>query len=267
MKPLCFIPVAFAVALPLAAAEQPDPTKISFFSEEVLPILETHCYKCHGAEDKLKGGLRLTSREGLLHGGELGAAYDAENPGASMFLEMISYKDDEHQMPPKSKLADAEIATLTKWIVEMSAIYDPAKEIHGELAQHGASHITEADFDYWAYRKVERPEPPKVASADAGANPIDAFVLAGLEEAGLEPNPKASRAVLARRAYYNLIGLPPTPEEVRAFVEDPRPDSEAWIALIDNLLGEIGVDISRADRLASSLTQPGPTRHKDGAQD
>ncbi|MFT5470901.1 MAG: mono/diheme cytochrome c family protein [Verrucomicrobiales bacterium] len=232
MKPISLIFAAvLAFSLP-APAQEPTPTQLSFFNDQVLPILETQCFKCHGAEEKLKGGLRLTSREGLLHGGELGTTLNAENPAASLVLEMISYRDDEHQMPPKSKLSDAEIATLTKWVVEMGAVYDPAKEIHGALVEHGGTHIKEEDFQYWAYKKLETPLVP----AANVKSPIDAFVLTALSETGIEPNGRASRQVLARRAFYNLIGLPPTPAEVEKFVADPRPDSEAWAALIDDLL-------------------------------
>ncbi|MEM7015654.1 MAG: DUF1549 domain-containing protein, partial [Verrucomicrobiota bacterium] len=226
--------IALAALLTSAAAQDADPAHTAYFAEKVHPILEANCYKCHGDDDTLKGGLRLTSHEGFLHGGELGSSYDEAEPAKSLFLEMISYKDDEHQMPPKSKLSDEDIATLTKWIVEMGAVYDPAKEIKGALVDHGGSHIKEEDFEYWAYRKVVRPEVPN--SKSEIRSPIDAFILADLAAAGISPNDLASRQVLVRRAFYNLIGLPPTPAEVEKFVNDPRPDPEAWEALIDDLL-------------------------------
>ena len=208
-----------------AFEKKPTPEQAAFFAQNVHPILEAHCYKCHGAEDKLKGDLRLTSREGLLHGGELGPAFDAENPAASLLLEMISYKDDEHQMPPKSKLSEAQIATLKRWVVEFGGLYDPAKEIRGALVQRG-QHIQAEDFEYWAYKPVKRPN----------GGSLDHFIDAKLKTAGIPANRRASRETLARRASYNLTGLPPTPEEVAKFVADPRPHEEAWAALIDDLL-------------------------------
>ncbi len=213
---------------PVFAAESGD-GKFAFFDTRVLPLLESKCYECHGAKDKLKGGLRLTSREGLLHGGELGPAFDESAPAKSFLLEMISYKDDEHRMPPKNKLSDEEIAILTKWIGE-GAAYNPQKEIRGALAEK-SGHITEADFSYWAYQPVRRPKPPNTAK-----NPIDAFINARLQAAGLEPNPRASRQTLIRRAFYDLTGLPPKIAEVRRFVDDPRPLEEAWRELLTDLL-------------------------------
>ncbi len=209
----------------LAFEKKPTPEQAAFFAQNVHPILETHCYKCHGAEEKLKGDLRLTSREGLLHGGELGPAFDAENPAASLLLEMISYKDENHQMPPKKKLSEAEMATLRRWVVEFGAIYDPAKEIRGALVHRG-EHIQPEDFEYWAYKPVKRPQ---------GAS-IDHFIDENLRQAKISPNRRASRETLARRAFYNLTGLPPTPQEVAKFVDDPRPHDEAWAALINDLL-------------------------------
>ena len=210
-------------------AEESSPDRLAHFDNQVLPLLESKCFKCHGSGEKLKGGLRLTSREGLLHGGELGPSYDETEPSKSNLLQMISYKDDEHRMPPKAKLSDEEIAILTKWISE-GAFYNPEKEIRGPLAEKSQP-ITEADFDYWAYKPIERPVVP-----DKAIHPIDAFVNARLRAEGLEPNRRASRQTLIRRAFYDLTGLPPTIAEVRNFVKDPRPDDEVWRALLADLL-------------------------------
>jgi len=221
--------IILSIALLLASRSSGAEEHV-FFTQEVLPILKAQCYKCHGEEEKLKGGLRLTSREGLLHGGDLGAAFDEANPAASLFLAMISYKDDEHQMPPKAKLSDKDAATLKRWI-EMGAPYDPAQELKGALASKTPTHITEKDFEYWAYKPVQpTPVPP------GAANPVDAFLNAELKAKGLNANPRASRATLIRRAYYDLLGLPPTPEAVERFVKDARPEAEAWNALIEELL-------------------------------
>ena len=210
-------------------AAEPNPEEIAFFDDQVLPLLKSKCYKCHGGEETLKGGLRLTSREGLLHGGELGSAVDETSRRKSRFLEMISYKDDEHQMPPKAKLSDDEIEIFTQWIVR-GAVYNPKNEIRGPLPEK-TKHITAEDFEYWAYRPVERPKVPEKTE-----NPIDAFINADHLAAGIKANPRASRQTLIRRAFYDLTGLPPTIDEVRRFVDDPRPFNEAWSELIADLL-------------------------------
>jgi len=217
--------------LGLLRAETATPEQLAFFNDEVLPILEEQCFRCHGAEDHVKGEFRITSREGLLHGGELGAGIDLQYPAKSILLQMISYKDENHEMPPKSKLKDAEIATLTKW-VESGALYDPAKEIHGELVEHG-KFVTEEDFEYWAYKPVSRPEVPSQA---AGQHPVDAFLGKRMAEQKVPANDRADRQTLIRRAYYDLIGLPPSPEAVEAFIADSRSDEIVWQELIEDLL-------------------------------
>ena len=212
-RSLPFLLAPFFLQL-VAAAPTPTPEQIKFFDEKVFPVLESKCFKCHGGEDKLKGGFRVTSYEGMVHGGEIGSALDKENPAKSLFLEMISYKDDEHMMPPKSKLPPEEMAALTKWVTEMGAVFNPGKEIRGPLHVK-EQHIQPEDFEYWAYKKVERPEPPR-----GNQHPVDGFIAHQLDEAGLEANPRASRQVLIRRATYDLTGLPPTPEEVEKFVSE-----------------------------------------------
>ncbi len=207
----------------------------AYYKEKVFPILEANCFKCHGGEDKLKGGFRVTSREGLLRGGELGSGYNPDAPDESLLLEMVSYKDDEHQMPPKEKLAPEHLAVLTEWF-SRGAPYDPALEIAGDPAEHKRSHISDEDRKYWAYQTVNETPVPKAPDATWARNPVDAFISAKLADSGLSPSPRATRQVLVRRAYYDLIGLPPTPEEVAKFVNDPRPEEEAWCDLIEDLL-------------------------------
>ena len=211
-----------------------------FYKDKVLPILEEHCFKCHGAEEKLKGNFRVTSREGLLRGGDYGPGFDEENPAGSLFLEMISYADEDYQMPPKAKLPDEQIAILTEWIV-MGAPYDPELEIHGSADEGRGMTITEADRNYWAYVPVTAPELPEIPASHAGflegGNEIDAFVAAKLAEAGLQPNGPAPARRLVRRLFYDLIGLPPTPTEVESFATAFASDPEgAYNALLDDLL-------------------------------
>ncbi|MFT5127183.1 MAG: hypothetical protein ACI8W8_000784 [Rhodothermales bacterium] len=202
----------------------------AFFENEVHPILETHCFKCHGGEE-VKVGFRLSNREDLLKGGELGAAIDLDAPEKSYLLEMISYKDQDHQMPPRGKLSQAERDTLKKWVMA-KVPFKAELERHFEEEAHlgfDPTKVTDETKSAWAYQPVKRPEVPKAA-----AHPVDAFIQKQLAENGLKPNPRADRRTLVRRAYYDLTGLPPTPEEVEAFVKDESPN--AWETLIDDLL-------------------------------
>jgi hypothetical protein len=208
----------------------------AYFKETVYPLLQENCFKCHGGESELKGDFRLTSRDGLLHGGHYGSAYDADDPAASVLLEMISYKDADHQMPPKGKLSDEARTILATWI-EMGAPYDPALEIKGTATERRGFSVTEEDRAWWAYRPVSEVAPPEVADAAWRENGIDAFVRAQLDREGLTPNHEATPGVLIRRLYYDLIGLPPTSEAVEAFVtasaEDP---GAAYRAAVEDLL-------------------------------
>lgn len=219
-----------------AHAQDADDSR--FYAEKIHPLLEANCFKCHGGSNKLKAEFRITSRDGLLRGGELGQAIDLQNPSASLLLEMISYKDSEHQMPPKAKLAADEIALLREW-VEKGVPYDPVLEIAGDPSEATRHSFTVSDEDraWWSYVPVGDVNVPKVAAAEWNENPIDAFVFAQLDDATLKPNSLASPRTLIRRISYDLIGLPPTPAEVNAFetVFAADPD-KAWRSLIDDLL-------------------------------
>ncbi len=209
----------------------------AFYRDRVHPILEENCFRCHGREDHLRGEFRLTSRAGLLRGGQFGPGYDGENPEKSLLLEMVSYKDEHHQMPPRAKLPDAELAILQEWI-RRGAPYDPELEIRGAASElERGFTISEDDRDLWAYRPLNRTGPPPVAEGAWVANAVDQFVLARLEEAGLRPIPDAPAAALVRRVYYDVIGLPPTPGQVRQFVSASAEDPEkAYAELVEKLL-------------------------------
>lgn len=226
-------------ALALAADEPVKFTdeQVRFFEREVEPILRENCFKCHGNDlKKLRGGLYLKSRAGLLRGGDIGDVVDFENPDKSYLLKQINYTDPEHQMPPSGKLPQKQIDTLTRW-VETGAPWSPdtADGLPLELLVERGK-LTDEDRAYWAYQRVKRPDVPRVSDAPAGwsKHAIDAFILARLRAADLKPNPQASKATLARRVYYDLIGLPPTPAQVKAFVDDNDP--KAYEKLIEHLL-------------------------------
>lgn len=221
--------------MPFAAAEG-EAVGRTYFKKTVYPLLKENCFRCHGGESELKGDFRLTSREGLLQGGHYGSAYDAEDPAGSVLLEMISYKDADHQMPPKGKLSDEARVILANWI-EMGAPYDPELEIKGTATERRGFTVTDEDRAWWAYRPVSAAAPPTVADAAWQENGIDAFVREQLDREGLSPNPPATPQVLIRRLYYDLIGLPPTPAEIEEFAAASAEDSEAaWRAAVEELL-------------------------------
>jgi hypothetical protein len=209
--------------------------QIASFENEVLPILQKSCFKCHGAEEKVKGDLNLTNRKALLEGGASGAVVDLKKPEASLLLKAIHYKDENCRMPPKGKLADKEIAVLEKWVTDglpVSADRLGGADVAKTPAKGGV--VTEEAKRYWAYKPVKRSVVPEVKDQGWVKTPIDAFILAKLEAKGLKPVKPAEKTALIRRAYYDLTGLPPTPEQVDEFVNDKSPN--AWEKLIDRLL-------------------------------
>ena len=230
------ITVVGAVEFPSRADDQKaeskfTPQQVAHFEKEVLPVLTKHCLKCHGAEEKVKGELYLTSRKTILEGGSTGPAVDLKNPAESLILKAIHYKDEHYQMPPKGKLADRDIAIIEKWVKDGLPV--SADRLGGEIAKK-SGFITEEAKKYWAYQPVRRSAAPEVRDRGWVKTPIDAFILAKLDAKNLRPVKPADRGALARRAYYNLTGLPPTPEVIDAFVADRSAD--AWEKLIDKLL-------------------------------
>ena len=234
LKSLCAVLGVFAFNpfVLRAADSQFTPDQMAFFEKDVRPLLEANCFKCHGGEAKVKAGLYLTSRAGLLRGGKTGPAIDTKEPEKSLLIDMLSFRDDDHSMPPDGKLDAAKIATLTKWI-KLGAPWAGKEAPLPDLVTTPEQKVKTAE-DWWAYKKLKRPAAPVVKNAQWVRSPIDNFILDGVEKAGLSPAPEASRAVLIRRAYYDLTGLPPTPEEVNAFIGDKSPD--AYEKLVDRLL-------------------------------
>jgi mono/diheme cytochrome c family protein len=216
----------------LLVAEEVDADGLALYQSQIAPLLKEHCYKCHGA-GQVKGGLRLVSRSGLLSGGDSGPALDLVRPEDSLLLEAVNYKT--YEMPPSGKLPAEEIALLTRWVQQGAPMPDvPAGDQSTAPAAHGSPEVNDQTRSHWAFQPVVRPEVPRVSHPDWVSNPIDAFLLARLDSAGLTPAPPADRAVLVRRLYYDLIGLPPTPEQVAAFLADDSP--RAYERLVDELL-------------------------------
>lgn len=196
------------------------PDELAFFEKNIRPVLVNQCYKCHSAAEKIKGGLALDTKAGTLAGGESGhPAIVPGQVGESLLFEAISWSNADMQMPPKEKLPADVIANFKKWI-EMGAP-DPRE---GTTQGGGKREIDiAAGRKHWSFVKPEKSAPPSVQNTAWPRTDIDRFVLAELEAKGLEPVADADRQTLIRRLAYDLTGLPPTPDEVRAFVQDTSP--------------------------------------------
>ncbi len=204
-----------------------------FYITQVKPILEAHCFACHGNDpEELRGSLALNSRAAILQGGDSGAAVDLESPAESLLLRAINY--DTYEMPPSGKLPARKIEILAKW-VEMGLPFPAAEEVEIAPPAHSSvPQVTEETKRWWSFQPVKRPEVPRVAQQSWPRNEVDNFILCRLEQVSLPPAPEATRQQLIRRASYDLIGLPPTPAQVDAFVNDPDPN--AYENLIEDLL-------------------------------
>jgi len=209
-----------------------DAEAVAFFQQKVKPLLEARCFECHAENSKrLEGGLRLDARPFVLKGGDSGPAAVAGKPDESLFIEAVNYESFE--MPPKGRLPEGEIAIFRKWI-----------ELGMPWSEDGLNvEVVEEEFplearkrEHWAWQPISPGTAPDVKAADWPTDNFDRYVLAKLEAQGLRPNPDADRAALIRRAYFTLVGLPPEPERVEAFVSDPATDSEVLAKLIDELL-------------------------------
>ena len=215
-------------------AEDSDRVGLDFFEAKIRPMLVTHCYQCHStgaaAKKKLKGNLLLDSRDGILEGGESGPAVVPGKPDESLLISAL--RQESFKMPPKGKLPDEIVAHFVTW-VELGAP-DP-REGGGVVAS------TEIDLEsgrkHWAFQPLAQPSLPEVQDSDWVRTPIDRFVRARQRAAGVMPNAAADARTLIRRAYYDLIGLPPQPEDVERFVHETEQDPVgAYGRLIDALL-------------------------------
>lgn len=207
---------------------------IAFYQKQVKPILKANCFECHADDPAdLQGSFAITSHASIMRGGDSGPAVDPQDIDKSILVRAINY--DIWEMPPSGKLKPEQIKILTRW-VQLGMPFDPADE--KDLTANASAHrsepkVTEETKRFWSFQKVKRPVVPQVDHADA-KNSIDHFVFGKLHQAGLKPAGPAARARLIRRAYYDLTGLPPTIDQVQAFVDDPDPD--AFSKQVDTLL-------------------------------
>ena len=255
-----FIAVVIASLVAQQAAAQP----VNHFEKKVRPLLADKCWSCHGPNEQ-KNGLRLDSRSAILKGGKSGPAVVPGKPEASLLLSAVRHSD-KLQMPPKKKLVDAEIAALAEWIRDGAVWPDPVP----------ARAFTAEEKAYWAFQPVKTTKLPAVKDEKWARTPIDRFILAKLEEANLQPTRETEPRDLLRRVTLDLTGLPPTPEEVDAFLKEyavkPR---AAYEALIDRLLassaygekwGRRWLDIARyadSNGMDENLSHANAWRYRD----
>jgi len=204
---------------------------LEFFEKQVRPLLVQHCYECHSKTSKrLEGGLRLDSRAAVLAGGDTEASVVPGHPEQSLLIEAINY-GDLYEMPPKSKLPPEAIKILVDWV--QRGLPWPVE------ASDGSSDLQEFDLEqrkasHWAWQKIGYPTPPEISDPAWPLDPLDHFILAKLEANGLQPASTADPRTLVRRVYFDLIGLPPTPEQVETFASNPTQESLGKV--IDQLL-------------------------------
>ena len=206
------------------------PAALEFFEKDVRPLLVKHCYECHSADD-VDGGLNLDSRAGVANGGDSGVVVMAGAPDKSLLIEAVRYKNQDLQMPPKGQMSSAEIAILEKW-VRLGVPDSRTESAPGTVRPTGMT--IEDGRDFWSFKPVADPEIPSVENADWVQLPIDAFVLSKLEERKAEPAAQADKRTLIRRVTFDLIGIPPTPEEIAEFIADKS--SDAFEKVVERLL-------------------------------
>jgi mono/diheme cytochrome c family protein len=225
--------ILILVILLFAAPSRADEGGAQFFEAKIRPLLAEHCFSCHSARaKKLKADLYLDSRAGALKGGESGPAIVPGSPQTSRLIEAVNYKNVDLQMPPKDKLTDAQIADLTAW-VKMGAPWGQVSRA-SPVARVEAFDLQKRKATHWAWQPVKVQTPPPVRETTWPRNPIDQFILAKLEAAGVQHAPPADPRTLLRRLYFDLIGLAPSPEELDAFLHDSSPD--AYEKVVDRLL-------------------------------
>jgi Protein of unknown function (DUF1553)/Protein of unknown function (DUF1549)/Planctomycete cytochrome C len=211
-----------------AGATDPAAQDIEFFEKTIRPLLAANCYECHSTNHKKRGGLLLDSRAGFMKGGDTGPVVVPGKPDESLIIKAVRQIDPELKMPKGGKLTDQQVANLEAWV----AMGAPWPSDKGSVILK--SFDLKERATHWSLQPIRTPSPPKVKNDAWCKSPIDCFLLAKLEEARLEPAAPADRRTLIRRVTFDLTGLPPTPEEIDAFLKDQAPD--AFAKVVDRLL-------------------------------
>jgi hypothetical protein len=248
-----------AALLPCAGGAATAADQRDFFEMRVRPVLAKNCFGCHTAAKM--GGLEMSGREALIKGGKSGPAIVPGDPDKSLLIQAVAQTHDRLKMPPAGKLPETEIADLRAWIKD-GAVWPEVATVKDAKPEYV---ITPEQRAFWAFQPVRKPELPTVKDQKWARTPIDHFILAKLESKDLRPAPLAGKHTLIRRATLDLIGLPPTPEEVEAFVRDTSKD--AFAKVVDRLLasphygerwGRYWLDVARYsdDKLNSTMDDP-----------
>ncbi len=221
--------ILLLVVMGRSGAAEPDAAAVAYFEKQVRPLLIEHCHGCHSTKSKkTRGGLALDSREAILTGGESGPAIVPGKPEQSLLIAAVHATKAELQMPPKGKLGAKQVETLEKWVRD-GAVYPEGAKAAASLDPSSAE-----ARQFWSFRPLRESPLPTVRDAKWPQRRIDSYLLAAMERNKLAPSKPADRRVLIRRASFDLTGLPPTPEDVEAFIHDQRPD--AYARLVERLL-------------------------------
>ena len=213
------------------AADPPSEADLEFFENKIRPLLIEKCVDCHG-EDDAQSDLRLDTLAGMLAGGVSGPAFIAGEPGESLIVSAIEYKDEALRMPPDGKLADEKVELLKEWIKRGAPHPDGDSRSKGKL-RVGKIDVQKAR-QHWSLRPITEPVAPQVTNPQWVRQPIDTFILGAMESKGLTPAPQADKRTLIRRVTFSLTGLPPTPEAIAEFLADDSP--LAYEKVVDRLL-------------------------------
>jgi hypothetical protein len=217
----------------LGASATPAQDGLDFFETKIRPVLVERCYKCHSAtSEKLKGGLYLDSRESMLRGGDTRPAIVPGDAEKSLLVEAIRYQNSDLQMPPKEKLSDVQISDFVSWI-KMGALWPSAAGLD-KVVKTSTFDLEKRRQLHWSWKPIQSIQPPAVKHSAWTECPVDQFILSKLEEKSLSPALPADKRTLIRRATFDLIGLPPTPGEVKALLDDSSP--KAFERVVDRLL-------------------------------
>ena len=262
------IALAFPADRPVEAQDEAT----QFFEMRIRPVLAKNCFSCH--TNSQLGDLRLDSREDMLRGGKSGPALVPGDPDKSLLIQAVSHTHERLKMPMQgNKLKESEIADLKVWVLA-GAIWPKTVASAGPVASGTSYVITPEQRAFWSFQPVRQPPQPPVKNKSWPKSAIDSFILAKLEAQGLQPAPPADKRTLIRRAYFDLIGLPPSPDDVESFVKDSSPG--AFAAVVDRLLasprygerwGRYWLDVARYsdDKLDPTGETPYPNsfRYRD----